>query len=38
MVFVGNKMVFVGIKEDRGLTDLLAYLRTLSGAPAPLPG
>jgi cytochrome c len=34
----GNKMAFVGIKDNAELADLLAYLRTLSDAPAPLPG
>jgi cytochrome c len=34
----GNKMAFVGIKDDTELADLLAYLRTLSDAPPALPG
>lgn len=32
-----NKMVFPGVKDNAELADLLAYLRTLSDAPAPLP-
>ena len=33
----GNKMAFVGISDDAELADVLAYLRTLSDSPAPLP-
>jgi cytochrome c len=33
----GNKMAFAGIKDNASLADLLAYLRTLSDNPAPLP-
>ena len=33
----GNQMAFAGIKNNSDLADLLAYLRTLSDAPAPLP-
>lgn len=33
----GNKMAFAGIPDNRDLADLLAYLRTLSDSPAPLP-
>jgi cytochrome c len=33
----GNKMAFAGIKDDAELADLLAYVRTLSDSPAPLP-
>jgi cytochrome c len=33
----GNKMAFAGIKDNAELADLLAYLRTLSDSPAPLP-
>lgn len=32
-----NKMAFPGVKDDAELADLLAYLRTLSDSPAPLP-
>ena len=32
-----NKMLFAGIPENADLADLLAYLRTLSDNPAPLP-
>jgi cytochrome c len=34
----GNKMAFAGIKDNAELADLLAYLRTLSDSPPPLPG
>jgi cytochrome c len=34
----GNKMAFVGIKDNADLANLLAYLRTLSDAPPALPG
>jgi cytochrome c len=33
----GNKMVFNGVSSNPDLADLLAYLRTLSDSPAPLP-
>jgi cytochrome c2 len=33
----GNKMAFVGIKDDAELADLLVYVRKLSDAPAALP-
>ena len=33
----GNKMAFVGVKDNAELADLLVYLRKLSDAPAPLP-
>lgn len=33
----GTKMAFAGIKRDQPRADLLAYLRTLSDAPKPLP-
>lgn len=33
----GNKMAFIGVPDDADLADLLAYLRTLSDSPAPLP-
>ena len=33
----GNKMAFAGVKDNAELADLLAYLRTLSDSPAPLP-
>lgn len=32
-----NKMAFVGITDNAELADLLAYLRTLSDSPIPLP-
>jgi cytochrome c len=32
-----NKMAFVGISDNAELADLLAYLRTLSDNPVPLP-
>jgi len=32
-----NKMAFIGIPDNAELADLLAYLRTLSDNPAPLP-
>ncbi len=34
----GTKMTFVGIKKVKERADLLAYLRTLSDSPVPLPG
>jgi cytochrome c len=33
----GNKMAFAGVKDDADLADLLAYLRSLSDSPPPLP-
>jgi cytochrome c len=33
----GNKMAFVGIKDDAELADVLVYLRSLSDAPEALP-
>jgi cytochrome c len=33
----GNRMAFAGVKDDAELADLLAYLRSLSPNPAPLP-
>jgi cytochrome c len=33
----GNKMAFVGIKDNAELADLLVYLRSLADSPAPLP-
>jgi cytochrome c len=33
----GNKMAFVGLKDNAELADVLVYLRTLSDQPAPLP-
>lgn len=33
----GNKMAFAGIKDNAELADLLAYMRTLSDSPPPLP-
>jgi cytochrome c len=33
----GNRMAFAGVKDDAELADLLAYLRSLSANPAPLP-
>jgi cytochrome c len=33
----GNKMAFVGIKDNAELADLLVYLRKLADTPAPLP-
>jgi len=34
----GTKMVFAGLAAPGDLADLLAYMRTLSDSPAPLPG
>lgn len=34
----GTKMTFVGLKKTRDRADLVAYLRTLSASPLPLPG
>jgi len=33
----GNRMSYAGVKDPAELADLLAYLRTLSDSPAPLP-
>ena len=33
----GNRMAFAGIKDNAELADLIAYLRTLSDSPVPLP-
>ena len=33
----GTKMTFVGLKKARDRADLIAYLRTLSASPQPLP-
>jgi cytochrome c len=33
----GNKMAFVGVKDNAELADLLVFLRKLSDNPAPLP-
>jgi cytochrome c len=33
----GTSMTFAGIVSNRRMADLLAYLRTLSDNPAPLP-
>jgi cytochrome c len=33
----GTKMVFAGISDPTEMADLLAYMRTLSDSPAPLP-
>lgn len=33
----GTKMTFVGIKKPQDRADLIAYLRTLSDSPVPLP-
>jgi cytochrome c len=34
----GTKMVFPGVKKDEDRANVIAYLRTLSESPAPLPG
>lgn len=34
----GTKMSFAGLSKDQERADLIAYLRTLSDAPVPLPG
>ena len=36
-VVPGTKMAFAGVRRDTTRADLLAYLRTLSDSPAPLP-
>jgi cytochrome c len=33
----GNQMAFAGVRDNQELADLLAYLRSLSDSPAPLP-
>lgn len=33
----GNRMQFPGVKDNTDLADLLAYMRTLSDSPPPLP-
>jgi cytochrome c len=33
----GTKMTFAGIQSDKQRGDLIAYLRTLSDSPVPLP-
>jgi cytochrome c len=33
----GNKMAFVGVKDNAQLADLLVYLRSLADSPPPLP-
>ncbi len=33
----GNKMAYAGLKDDKDLADLLAFLRTQADAPVPLP-
>ena len=33
----GTKMAFVGIKKDKDRANLIAYLRSLSASPKPLP-
>jgi cytochrome c len=33
----GNRMAFAGLKDDKDLADLIAFLRTQADAPAPLP-
>lgn len=33
----GNKMAYAGLKDDKDLADLLAFLRTQADTPAPLP-
>ena len=33
----GNRMQFPGVKDPNDLADLLAFLRTLSDSPAPIP-
>ena len=34
----GNRMAYAGMKDDKDLADLLAFLRTQADTPAPLPG
>lgn len=33
----GNRMAFAGVKDDKDLADLIAFLRTQADSPAPLP-
>jgi cytochrome c len=33
----GTKMIFAGVSDPADLADLIAYLRTLSDNPKPLP-
>ena len=33
----GNKMGFIGLKKPEEIADVIAYLRTLSDNPTPLP-
>lgn len=33
----GNRMAFAGVKDDKDMADLLAFLRTQADTPAPLP-
>lgn len=33
----GTKMAFAGVKDDKDRANLIAYLRTMSGNPLPLP-
>jgi cytochrome c len=33
----GNRMAFAGVKDERDLADLLAFMRTQADTPAPLP-
>jgi len=33
----GTKMTFIGLKKDQDRADVIAYLRTLSDSPKPLP-
>ncbi|MDP6389399.1 MAG: cytochrome c family protein, partial [Alphaproteobacteria bacterium] len=33
----GTKMVFAGFKKAKDRADMIAYLRSLSGSPKPLP-
>lgn len=34
----GTKMAFAGVRDQKELADILAYLRSLSDDPAPIPG
>jgi cytochrome c len=34
----GTRMIFPGIKDPKERADVIAYLRTLSHSPEPLPG
>ena len=33
----GTKMLFMGVTDPQDLANVIAYLRTLSDSPAPLP-